>query len=340
MAVEKDIDPGAPYHGHSGIARKSPWLSNADLHLAGVIEITVKIAEVYRHPKVTLDGGRVEENMLSVEFVGKKRRLLLNATNRKSLDKMFTTDTGKWVGQTITLYVTQTRDQVTKQMVDCLRIRETASRPVSRGITRQPKPDPNAGTPVGTTAATAPPTAAGSEPADIDWPDSWGDDQVSVIGGAADTIGMPPEKLASIIEAKNGDFEAVRLESIGSPTLGSCCSAWALGVLRPRDRGARRLRADHPARARADELGATHERGGPILNVLGKLVKVLERLCEAIEDNTKSNRELTGSSMAASDAAFELTGEVSRAADALEQLAGSPGVPASAEITIGVRVPE
>jgi hypothetical protein len=57
------------------------------------------------------------------------RELVLNKTNRLALNVMFGKLTKDWSGKQVTLFVTQTR--FGRDTVDCLRIRNTASRPAT-----------------------------------------------------------------------------------------------------------------------------------------------------------------------------------------------------------------
>ena len=97
---------GIDYTGPSGIARDSQWLTNEDIpHDKDTI---VEIERVILHQSLTLQGGRQESNKLALQFVGKKRQLLLNATNRKTMNLLFNTNkTGEWWGKRIMLGVEQ-----------------------------------------------------------------------------------------------------------------------------------------------------------------------------------------------------------------------------------------
>lgn len=82
---------------HDSIA--SEWLSGLDLAgkaanvvIAGVEEVTVP------EPRT---GRQVRK--VAVAFQGAKKRLLLNATNAKSLAKLFGPETDAWTGKGITI---------------------------------------------------------------------------------------------------------------------------------------------------------------------------------------------------------------------------------------------
>jgi hypothetical protein len=122
---------GVPYDGPSGVARDSDWLNSEDL-IKGKDQ-QVKIEKVLRRDNHKFEGGGKKDEVipvyLSLKFEGKGRELGLNATNRKILSKMFGSRTGAWIGKTITLYVTQCL--AWGETVDCVRIRDTGSRPAT-----------------------------------------------------------------------------------------------------------------------------------------------------------------------------------------------------------------
>ena len=115
---------GKEYTGASGVGRDSVWLTAEDL-VEGT-DVSVKIEKVMIYPEVKFTGGRTRLNMIGLKFVGKARILGLNATNRKTLNKMFGNITAAWKGETITLYVTDT--QMAGEEVKCVRIRNARAR--------------------------------------------------------------------------------------------------------------------------------------------------------------------------------------------------------------------
>jgi hypothetical protein len=122
--VEQTQAVGKEYAGPSGIARRSEWLTAEDL-VEGR-DVKVRIEKVIHYPSVTFEKGRTEKDMLALQFVGKERKLILNATNRKTLNRAFGVLTGPWKGQDITLYVGET--QMKGEDVKCVRIRAQRSR--------------------------------------------------------------------------------------------------------------------------------------------------------------------------------------------------------------------
>ena len=92
-----------PFEGRSAEMKKdSPWLASEDI--LG-LEIDVEIEKVYRHQDVEFDAGRKEKVVYSVAFIGKKKQLVLNSTNRKTIVSKFGVNVKEWAGKKVTLYV-------------------------------------------------------------------------------------------------------------------------------------------------------------------------------------------------------------------------------------------
>lgn len=92
------------FEGRSGEMKKdTPWLASEDI--IGLGDVTVEIVCCHRHRDVEFDAGRKEACVYSVEFKGKKKQLVLNSVNRKSLVSLFGVNVKDWAGQTIKLYV-------------------------------------------------------------------------------------------------------------------------------------------------------------------------------------------------------------------------------------------
>jgi hypothetical protein len=92
------------FEGRSSEMKKdTPWLAAEDI--IGLGDITVEIVACHRHKDVEFDAGRKEDCVYSVEFKAKKKHLVLNSTNRKTLVALFGVDVKKWAGQTVRLYV-------------------------------------------------------------------------------------------------------------------------------------------------------------------------------------------------------------------------------------------
>jgi hypothetical protein len=94
-----------PFEGRSAEMKKdSPWLASEDIM---GLEIEVEIEKVFRHQDVEFDAGRKEKTVYSIAFVGKKKQLVLNSTNRKTLVAKFGVNVKDWAGKKATLYVDQ-----------------------------------------------------------------------------------------------------------------------------------------------------------------------------------------------------------------------------------------
>lgn len=109
------------FEGHSSEMKKdSPWLASEDLLGKGDVEVTIKAC--HRHKDVPFDGGRREPTVYSLEFVGKKKQMVLNTTNRKTLVEKFGANVKEWTGKKITLWV-DTEVPMKGKLVSGLRIR-------------------------------------------------------------------------------------------------------------------------------------------------------------------------------------------------------------------------
>lgn len=87
-------------------------------------DVTVTIARVEAG---TLNGssGRKAKKPV-VYFEGKEKGLALNATNCKTVAKLYGNYTEKWIGKQITLYPTTT--EMAGETVECIRVRPQAPR--------------------------------------------------------------------------------------------------------------------------------------------------------------------------------------------------------------------
>lgn len=112
------------YEGPSGGLKKdSPWLASEDI---GDNERRVVIEDVTLHKNVAFDKGRVEAKIGALKLSGIEKRMVLNATNRKKLVKLFGMDTREWRGKTVTLWV-DTNVKMAGEIVNGLRIKEAAA---------------------------------------------------------------------------------------------------------------------------------------------------------------------------------------------------------------------
>jgi hypothetical protein len=92
-------------------------------------DLTVTIDYVQRE-QITGTGGKKEECTVA-HLVGHKP-LILNATNSKSINKLYGPYIEDWAGKQITLYASMTK--LAGDMVECLRIRPNVARPTKPKI--------------------------------------------------------------------------------------------------------------------------------------------------------------------------------------------------------------
>jgi hypothetical protein len=97
------IETSTPYTGRTAAMRTSPWLASEDLEGLGEVEVTIETT--FQHSNVTMQDGRKQPKLFSVKFVGKERKLVLNATNRKMIVSKFGGNCADWAGKKVMLYV-------------------------------------------------------------------------------------------------------------------------------------------------------------------------------------------------------------------------------------------
>ena len=95
-------DVGNSYRGPCGIARDSDFLTNEDVSHTTDTVLTIEDVKFYKSLKF---GPRTEERKLSLKFKERKRELVLNATNRKTVALLFGADTTDWIGRKVALWV-------------------------------------------------------------------------------------------------------------------------------------------------------------------------------------------------------------------------------------------
>lgn len=81
-------------------------------------DLTVTIERVQLET-VTMMGGKKEDH--SIMYIKGQKPMILNATNSKSIHKLYGPYIEDWVGKQITLYASTTK--LGNEMVECLRIR-------------------------------------------------------------------------------------------------------------------------------------------------------------------------------------------------------------------------
>lgn len=92
------------FDGHcSEMKKPSPWLSSEDILGKGDVNVTIDHCE--RAFDVEFEAGRKEKVVFCVAFKGAEKKLVLNATNRKTLRDKFGPNVKDWCGKKVTLFV-------------------------------------------------------------------------------------------------------------------------------------------------------------------------------------------------------------------------------------------
>lgn len=93
----------SPFTGRVGqMKASSAFLASEDL--LGLGEMEVVIEGVFEHNGETMQDGK-KKDFFSIGFAKTPKRMVLNATNRKTLAACFGADTTKWIGKKVSLYV-------------------------------------------------------------------------------------------------------------------------------------------------------------------------------------------------------------------------------------------
>ena len=104
-------------------------------------DVTVTIRDVKAGSLVS-NGGRKAKKPVAF-FEGKDKGLALNATNCKTIAKLYGNDTEAWIGKQITLWPTTT--EMNGETVECIRVRPSIPRQQNgRGQQRPAPPKPAA----------------------------------------------------------------------------------------------------------------------------------------------------------------------------------------------------
>ncbi len=108
----------------TGMKQASKFLASEDLIGRG--EIQIEITGVFEHRDETMQDGR-KKDLFSVAFAKTPKRMVLNATNRRTLAMAFGADVNGWVGKMVGLYVQDgVRNPAGGEAVTGLRIRAKA----------------------------------------------------------------------------------------------------------------------------------------------------------------------------------------------------------------------
>ena len=91
------------YTGSVSDMSNSEYLASSDIE--GLGDVQVEIEKILRLTNVKIDGVKTEAEKFALKFKGKDKKMILNATNRKTLSKMFSAKVTEWKGQKVKLYV-------------------------------------------------------------------------------------------------------------------------------------------------------------------------------------------------------------------------------------------
>ena len=86
----------------SQMKQASRFLASEDFIGLGEVELT--ITGIYEHADEVMQDGK-KKAFFSIGFNGKPKRMVLNATNRKTLAACFGADTKNWIGKKVNLFV-------------------------------------------------------------------------------------------------------------------------------------------------------------------------------------------------------------------------------------------
>jgi hypothetical protein len=92
-----------PFQGKvSQMKQASKFLASEDFIGLGEVELT--ITGIYEHADEVMQDGK-KKSFYSIGFNDKPKRMVLNATNRKTLAACFGADTKNWIGKKVNLFV-------------------------------------------------------------------------------------------------------------------------------------------------------------------------------------------------------------------------------------------
>lgn len=148
----------------------SPWFSSEDIPAEAWDGTVVQIEDVLVRKGVKFNKGKSRPRELCLKFKDVDKELVVNVTNRRILDSMFSPATERWVGKWVTLYVQkgiQTGDGSTKNGVRFRDDGPRGARPPVQAAPPAAAPKPAAAPPVAPAAAPVTPAAdAASAPRD------------------------------------------------------------------------------------------------------------------------------------------------------------------------------
>lgn len=143
----------------------SPWFSSEDIPADSWDGIVVQIEDVLVRKGVKFNKGKSRPRELCLKFAGIDKELVVNVTNRRIIDGMFSPATERWVGKWVTLYVQKgitTGDGSTKNGI---RFRDDGPKGARPPVQHAPPPVAPKPPPAQPAATTAPATNAPGAPA-------------------------------------------------------------------------------------------------------------------------------------------------------------------------------
>jgi hypothetical protein len=108
MSEQPDV---MEFTGSSTEIRDSEYLASGDFQIPETDdyrEEIVTIINVFERRNLVFEGGRKKPRGWTLKFAEKERELLINATNREMLKKLFGFDSLKWRGKKLLLWVDKT----------------------------------------------------------------------------------------------------------------------------------------------------------------------------------------------------------------------------------------
>ena len=103
--------------------RLSEWLSSEDLKGQNVEGFDAEISDLEIHENADMGEGR-KVSGASISFKGVKRKMWLNTTNRKSLQRIHGDERDHLIGKRVHIYVDHKVRGLKGKIVDGLRIKE------------------------------------------------------------------------------------------------------------------------------------------------------------------------------------------------------------------------
>lgn len=104
---EPSMGTAKQYRGDSTevCTSSSPWFCSEDIPSDSWDRFVVQIEDVFERRGVKFFKGKSRPSELTLKFAGIEKELVVNVTNRRVIDGMFSPSTPNWIGKWVTLYV-------------------------------------------------------------------------------------------------------------------------------------------------------------------------------------------------------------------------------------------